>query len=153
MEIQYLQNLENSPIKGDSVIPKDRGVEEAKILSFEQTIGIPLPKALKEFLFLSGEYCLSIETSATNQGLNNYEIRKEQFQEAQNYSKVTIRKPFYVVTERSGEYFHFIYLDEGETPPVYTVYCWDEEEYELEKKANSFSDWIDQEIELRLKNR
>ncbi len=153
MEIQYLQNLENSPVKGDAVIPKDRGVSEIEIIAFEQKVGLPLPKALKEFLFLSGEYCLSIEANATNQGLDEYEFRNEQFQENLDDAKIAISRPYYILTERSGEYFHFIYLDDGENPPVYNIYCWDDEKYKLEKRANSFSDWIDQEIELRLKNR
>jgi len=152
MEIQYLKNLENSPIKGSSITPEDIGETEENILMLEEKMNIPLPKALKEFLFLAGDYCVSIRANALNQGLEDYEFRHEQFQEMIDWSKAPISRETYCLTEVNGQEFNFIYLSEGENPAVYNLYAKDESEHILEKKSNSFSEWIDQEIAIRLKN-
>jgi len=152
MEIHYLQNLLNSPIKGDSIIPNDRGVSEEKILALEQNIDVTLPQAFKEFLFLSGEYCLSIEANALNQGLEEYVFRHEQFKENLGKIKLSITRPYYVLIELNQHQFDFIYLDEGDNPPVNNIVIWGDDDFDLEVSANSFSDWIDKEIEIRLNN-
>ena len=149
MEIIYLNNLINPSLEQ---IRNSRGISESEILLFEQKTGV-LPVALKEFLYLAGEFSISISANALNQGLEDYEFRHEQFQEALDDAKISISRPYYALSEVNGDQFDFIYLDEGENPPVYNIYCWDDEKYKLERRAKSFSDWIDQEIELRLKNR
>lgn len=108
MEIQYLQKLENSPIKGTSLIPEDIGVSESDIITLEQKTGVQLPKALKEFLFLAGNYCVSISANALNQGLDEYDHRHELFQENLDEIKLPISRPYYVLIELNQHQFDFI---------------------------------------------
>lgn len=125
MEIVYLKELQNNPIKyGDTknfpLIP----ISEQEISQLEQLYnnGNSFPKALKELLFLAGKDCYVLDY-----GMN------ESQQELQEFVRVfmaeenrSITRPFYVIdTYNAGDQFLFVYLDEGDNPAVYIGHYWD----------------------------
>jgi hypothetical protein len=118
MQIEYLQDLANNPVSYTG--KRIRPISEAEITALEHLYnnGKPFPNALKELLYLAGDYCYVLD----------YGIDESQ-QETQEFVKETmdlfgggkqISRPFYAIDVYNGnDQFLFVYLDEGEDPPVY----------------------------------
>lgn len=119
MEITYLQYLRDNPVKQG--LTKDFPIESISLQEIEQleemyNNGNPFPKALKELLFLAGNFCYVLDYGIwdTQQELQDA-VREKMADENR-----IISRPFYVVdTYNSGDHFIFIYLDEGDNPPTF----------------------------------
>ena len=127
MNIIYLKSLQNNPsleINRSGYYSVIQGVMEQEIEQLEQlyNYGNPFPKALKELLFLGGSDCYVLDY-----GLNETQQKLQEFvrENMQEESRV-ITRPFYVIdVYNAGDQFLFIYLDEGDNPPVYEGHYWD----------------------------
>jgi hypothetical protein len=118
MEIKFLKDLENNPVrygvsKDYPIIP----LTEPQISNLEQLYNNnnPFPKALKELLYLAGGYCYVLDygTNASQQEMQDF-VRAEMLDEGRS-----ITRPFYVIDVYNAlDQFLFVYLDEGDNPPV-----------------------------------
>jgi hypothetical protein len=126
MEIEYLKMLRDNP----AMYPNDidykgeiRGVPHTEIEQLEQTWnnGNPFPKALRELLFLAGDFCYLLDYGVAD---NQQELQEFVREEMADNSK-TITKPFYVFDVFGGDTFLFIYLDEGNNPNIHQGKPWE----------------------------
>jgi hypothetical protein len=77
--------------------------------------GIPFPKALRELLFLAGQYCYVL---AYGRHDNQEQMQSHMRKEIAKGNRIILR-PFYVIDVYSdGDTFLFVYLDEGDNPNV-----------------------------------
>ncbi len=119
MEIEFLKYLEENPIKkGISNDWPIKPIPLCEIETLETTYnnGNPFPKALRELLYLAGEYCYVLDYGVhDSQGA--LQIAERQYLIDQGN---TISRPFYVIDcYNDYDQFLFVYLDEGDNPPVY----------------------------------
>ena len=124
MEIKYLLMLKNNP----AVYPNDpeyeariKSISISEILQLEQTWnnGKEFPAALRELLFLAGDFCYVLDTGLME---SQQEMQEEARQWLSDFNR-TISRPFYVIdVYNAGEGFLFVYLDEGEDPKVNCTY-------------------------------
>lgn len=118
MEIEYLKDVKEyqsryPTSKEWTATNEQLPLEEIIRLEKEYNNSKPFPKALRELLFLAGEYCNILE-SESNAETQLY------VQELLEKNKQKISRPFYVIEMNySSVAFWFIYLDEGDDPPVY----------------------------------
>ncbi|WP_420571853.1 SMI1/KNR4 family protein [Kordia sp.] len=151
MKITFMQKLEEYLIKND--IKDSSGIPITEIEKFEQKLNIQFPKAYKEYSLLAGKGFRPISVSGLSIGLfyleELYELAKANLKEY-NLEHL-INKDFWVIGEIYGSlYINFIYLDEGDDPPVYGL---DMENYEDDPKeafgkiADSFSEYVEQAID------
>jgi hypothetical protein len=124
MEINYLPLLQEyatlKPRNSDRILQR-KSLSMSEIVELENIYNNehPFPKALRELLYLGGEYCY---------GLSIYSPQQEMQEDSKEYLKEcgdnSIGRPFFVIelfTEIGA--FHFIYLDETEEDPiVYIAY-------------------------------
>ena len=115
MNIEYLQYLRDNPSKGMFTIEP---ISLAEIEQLEQLYnnGNHFPKALRELLYLAGEYCHVLDYSSfdTQQELQEY-VREDLHDEGWDFSR-----PFYIVDAYNlGDQFLFVYLDEEDDPTIY----------------------------------
>lgn len=118
MEIQYLNNLKNNPINYGVLMDFEIdgiNLEEIQILEQKWNNGNPFPKALKELLFLAGNYCYVCDYGVNeNQQELQESVRKDLLENGK-----TIIRPFYAIDVYTFYNFLFIYLDEGDNPSIY----------------------------------
>jgi len=124
MNIQFLTELKDNP----SAYPNDtdfkgeiEGIPLSEIEQLEQTWnnGLPFPKALRELLFLAGNYCYVLDKGLMeSQQQMQEEARLWMTYEGQQR---TITRPFYVIEVRYDEQFTMVYLDEGDNPNVHSI--------------------------------
>ncbi|WP_298426872.1 SMI1/KNR4 family protein [uncultured Kordia sp.] len=128
---------------------RGRGLEIDKISGIQSKYSINYPKAYKEFLFVSGDFCRAIPQSF------DFDYEEERQQQAQKLLKEfklshLIKKPFWVIATDANTFYYF-HLDEGDNPPVYRLDCEYYEEYpdkySFGKIAESFQAWIEKGIE------
>ena len=154
MEIQYLNKLEEY-LKQNNILERS-GIPLSEIEKLETLNNITFPKAYKEYLTLTGKYFRPISST----GLSSmFEFVNDKTKMAKANLKEfglekLISKDFWVVSEMDGLVFiHYIFLDEGDNPPIYTL---DMEGYTefpdmrdefYGKMTNSFSDYVEAYIE------
>jgi hypothetical protein len=117
MIIEYLQTLrDNSQIDG----LVDEGVSETEIQQLEQLYnsGNPFPKVLKEMLFLAGNFCNFLDFNVYD---SQQEMQDEERAELSSLYGVTITRPYYFIDLSSQGRPVFMYLDEGDNPPLYQM--------------------------------
>ncbi|MFK8008663.1 MAG: hypothetical protein AB8H03_20055 [Saprospiraceae bacterium] len=114
MIIEYLQTLRDTPQRN---FPNE-GISETEIAQLEQSYnsGNPFPKVLKELLFLAGNYCNWLDYSVYD---NQQELQDEVRAELQDIYSETISRPHFIVDTVPDGTFVFMYLDEGDNPPLY----------------------------------
>ena len=121
MEIQYLQYLRDNPQRWSS---STYSIEPIPLTEIEQletkyNNGKQFPKALRELLFLAGEYCYVLDYNIFD---SQEELQDEAREWLQKYNR-TINRPFFVIDAyNAGEQFLFVYLDEGNDPIVMSAY-------------------------------
>ncbi|GGE98680.1 hypothetical protein [Flavobacterium limi] len=120
MNIKYLQHLKDNPIAytSDTEIQfKIEGISESEIQQLELTWnnGNLFPQVLKELLFLAGEFCYVCDYGPND---SQQEIQ-EWIREHMGDNNRSINRPFYAFDVWGGLNFLFIYLDEGDNPPVF----------------------------------
>ncbi|PTX63780.1 hypothetical protein C8N46_101386 [Kordia periserrulae] len=120
-----MQKLEEYLIENN--IKDSSGIPITEIENFEQKLNIKFPKAYKEYNELA-------KANLKEYGLEHL-----------------ITKDFWVIGEIYGSlYINFIYLDEGDDPPVYGLDMENYEDYPekfFRKIANSFSEYVERAID------
>ncbi|RYJ45613.1 hypothetical protein NU09_0205 [Flavobacterium beibuense] len=97
---------------------KNKSVSLAEIEDLELLYnnGKPFPKALKELLFLAGEYCYILDYGIFNSQQEMQDFVRELLDE----DNLSIERPFFVIdVYNAGDQFLYVYLDEGNNPAVY----------------------------------
>ena len=131
MNIQFFTELKDNPIEfGGEMNFANRGIPLSEIEQLEQdwNNGLPFPKALRELLFLAGDFCYVLDTGLM-------ESQQEMQEEARLWMTEegqvrVISRPFYVLEVRNEEQFVMVYLDEGDNPNIHSVYLdHDSEQY------------------------
>lgn len=121
MEIQYLQYLRDNP-KASSEARfsiESISLEEIEQLEIKYNNGKQFPKALRELLFLAGEYCYVLDYNIFD---SQEELQDEAREWLQKYNR-TINRPFFAIDAyNAGEQFLFVYLDEGDDSLVMSAY-------------------------------
>ena len=114
MEITYLQALKETPHVD---FPND-GIPETEIARLEYLYnnGNPFPKVLKELLFLAGNHCEWLDFSIYD---SQQELQDEIREELLSVYGLTIARPHFIVDTIPDGTFVFMYLDEGDNPPLY----------------------------------
>ena len=144
MELIYLQKLKDTPKKnftGTIDYNKPISISEINQLESNYNSGNPFPKALKELLFIAGDYCPYLDKGLTD--------TQQEFQDSiiedLGYENVNITRPFYAIDDFMGigEYFMFIYLDEGKpNPPVHMAQIISEGILEVTDFSPSLSEYL-----------
>lgn len=118
MNIEILTYLRDNPIKKSFQI-QGISIFEIEYLQVLFNNSNNFPKALKELLFLAGEYCHVLDY-----GL--FDTQEEMQIAARSWLTrygIKIIRPFYVIdVYNAGEQFLYIYLDEGNDPFIYQAY-------------------------------
>ncbi len=150
MEIKYLVLLRENPIKNIldlNFLTLPLSLEEVGQLELRYNNDYPFPIALKELLYLAGSYChvLNYGDYETQQELQDF-VRGRLLKEHH-----PITRPYFVIELRKQSFeFLFVYLDEGNNPPVYKAH-YDYERLRLnqvpEVEHQSLSDLISSRIE------
>jgi hypothetical protein len=126
MNIEILKYLEENPFRtpNGEIKSGNRGLTVAQIEALETKYngGNPFPKALRELLFLAGDYCYFF-APVPGGPERNQDFNRELMTEFLPTSSLWITRPFYVLSCYSvGDAFQFVYLDEGiEDPPYYDI--------------------------------
>jgi hypothetical protein len=129
---------------------KQNKISESEITDLQSTFALSFPIAYKEFLLLSGGYFSSCKINHEFDSIAERQIKtKEKLKEFG--LEGLIKKDFWVIGELDGcEYINYIYLDEGDNPPVYALsmedYAEDSSEDYFSKINDSFSEWIEKWI-------
>ena len=150
MEIKYLVLLRENPIKNIvdlNFLTLPLSLDEVSQLELRYNNDYPFPIALKELLYLAGSYChvLNYGDYETQQELQDF-VRERLLKEHH-----PITRPYFVIELRKQSFeFLFVYLDEGNNPPVYKAH-YDNERLRLnqvpEVEHQSLSDLISSRIE------
>jgi hypothetical protein len=147
MEIIYLNKLKNAPPSPDSMT--NRGISENEIIQLESSFnnGMMFPKALKELLFLAGDYCYVLDYGVAE---NQQELQDFVREDIEDSNKV-ITRPFYAIDVYGGYSFIFVYLDEGNDPPVYSASFGDDSSTWIRKISDNLSEYIKVLVEFAQK--
>lgn len=142
MNITYLKKLQQNPYKY-SLQNKPISIADIQQLEQEYNGGNVFPQALRELLFLAGDYCIVLDYGYGN---NQGDIQEYVRQKMINESK-TISRPFYVIDIYNGvDQFLFVYLDEGNNPSVYEG-NYEEDEIWITKVDDTLSGYIGDLVE------
>jgi hypothetical protein len=118
MEIEYLKQLENNPFRFNYPDINNEPTPESEILHLEQLYnqGKTFPKALRELLYLAGNFCYVLDY-----GINESQEELQEFvREELNYYNKEISRPFFAIdVYNASDQFLLIYLDEGDNPAVH----------------------------------
>jgi hypothetical protein len=124
MEINFLNQLKDNP----SAYPNNKdfkGTIEAislqEIESLEQLYnnGNTFPKALRELLFLAGNFCYVLDNGWYN---TQQELQVATREWLADHNKSITRSFFAIDIYNGPEQFLYVYLDEGDNPFVYQAY-------------------------------
>lgn len=118
MQIEYLKELEKNPYRFGKPNFNNEAIPETEIIHLEQLYnnGNTFPKALRELLFLAGDYCYILDYGISE----SQEELQEYVREYLDETNKTITRPFFVIdVYNAGDQFLLVYLDEGDDPPVY----------------------------------
>ncbi|WP_316829686.1 SMI1/KNR4 family protein [Pedobacter aquatilis] len=121
MNIEYQKKLRDFPSRNAGSqnytgTNQPISLEEIQLLEQHYNNSNTFPKALRELLFLAGNYCYVLDYGIwnTQEEIQNY------VRENMTELNRTISRPFYAVDiYNQGDQFLFIYLDEDDDPKVY----------------------------------
>jgi hypothetical protein len=149
MNIELLTYLRDNPKEyPQDPDPNDqwpnRGLSLETITAFEMKYnnGNPFPKVLKELLYLAGEFCyvLAYDNSDTME-----EMQDRQRQFFIDYNVPEFTRPFFVLDLYNfGDGFTFMYLDDGDNPPLF---YFDFEENKVYNLNSNLVEWIKEGID------
>ena len=151
MEIIYLKYLQANPRTleptGEMSIP-DRPIPLSEIEQLEQLYnnGAPFPKALRELLFLAGDYCNVLEYGVYD---TRQEIQEDFRDDLVRLNK-TLSRPYFVIECHLGAVYSFVYLDEGDNPLLYYCNLYEDESEWLVTYNQTIPEYINDAID-RLK--
>jgi hypothetical protein len=138
MEIKYLKLLQENPTDGYSF---NKPIPESEITELEVLFneGKIFPRALREILFLAGNFCYVLDFGIEDTQRELQEFVREELKETNQ----NISRPFYAIDTYNGnDQFLFIFLDEGDDPPVYQAQYY-EENLGVYTITNSLSGYIE----------
>lgn len=151
MEIEYLQKLEQYPARW----PNDKSYKaEIKSLSLDDIMmlettynnGTPFPKALRELLYLAGDFCYLLEWNALSPEDEMYQISlQNSIARYIDNMGLNITRPSMGIDLAYSGNFRIVYLDEGDDPIVYAV---DEKNNSLEPGEKTLSQLINHIIKF-----
>lgn len=126
MQIRYLKELEKQPVRSSdadvSISNQPISLQEISQLENVYNNGAPFPQSLKELLYLAGEDCYVLDYGQTE---SQQELQESVRQRLLSKGRL-ISRNFYVIDIYNwGDQFLFIYLDEGDDPPVYEGHYYD----------------------------
>jgi hypothetical protein len=149
MKIQYLKILEDNP----SAYPHDtdfkltiRSTPLIEITQLEVLYnnGRLFPTALRELLYLAGDYCYVLDKS-------DFESQQEMQEYVRSQLELTnkvITNPFMVIdVYNAPSQFLFVYLNAGDNPPVYEASYYATNENWIRPVSNSLSSYIESLIQ------
>ena len=145
MDITYLKQLERTPNK-NSWINESISLEEIKQLAQIYNNNKPFPKALRELLFLAGNYCIVLDYGLNDTQQELQEFVRENMQEENRI----ITRPFYAIdVYNAGDQFLFVYLDEVDDPAVYQASYEDRSDRPnwINKVTPTLSNFVNRKIE------
>ncbi|WP_207536468.1 hypothetical protein [Desertivirga arenae] len=149
MQIIYLKSLEeNSVRKGthwsSPNIPMS--ILEIEELEIKYNSSKPFPIALRELLHLAGKDCYFLD-----KGLNESQEELQKFVRENLRDDVRkIDRPFFAIdVYNTFDQFLFVYLDEGEDPPVYEAHYSDHpsREHWISLVIKSLSKFVENNVE------
>ncbi len=121
MNIEILTYLAENPIKygvNDNYPIEGIPLSEIEELEVKYNEGKQFPKALRELLFMAGEYCYVLDYGPFRTQNRMQEAQRERLQDG----GYVISRPFFAIDCYCyGSQFLFIYLDEGDNPPVNVI--------------------------------
>jgi len=149
MEIKYLTQLKNYPSGNPTGLTYKRTIVPIPLSEIAQLEALYInnsffPVALKELLFLAGNYCYVLATGTfdTQQEMQEY-VRVKLVSE-----DLSISRPFFVIdVYNTSDQFLFVYLDDGDNPAVYEAVYDNERPDWIHLVMNSLSGYIDTLIE------
>ena len=106
----------------------------------------PFPKALRELLFLAGNYCIVLDYGLNDTQQELQEFVRENMQEENRI----ITRPFYAIdVYNAGDQFLFVYLDEVDDPAVYQASYEDRSDRPnwINKVTPTLSNFVNRKIE------
>lgn len=149
MEIEYLQLMENTP-KISWKINEPMTIEEIQDLEQKFNDNNPLPKALREFLFLAGHY----NNTHFDTWPDIETMQSKALQEMQDIGEL-IERPIFVFSQHNSfESFLFVYLDEDQNDPEVYVYSADfslDDEDIYHKNGYTFSGLVNMSVDRSIK--
>ncbi|KPE49183.1 hypothetical protein [Chryseobacterium indologenes] len=112
--MKYLQFLKDHPT-ADSFTNK--GISDAEIRHLEELYNNSrsFPVALKELLSLAGNFCHALDYNIYD---SQEELQTEEREELKDLYDLTIERPFFFIDLVSYGLPVFVFLDEGDDPPV-----------------------------------
>lgn len=124
MNIELLTYLRDNPkLRPQNPNPEDqypiKGLSLETIAELEQKFnnGNPFPKVLKELLYLAGEDCYVLAYDIDPTMKDMQDNVRELFTA---YNRPTFTRPFFVLDVYNfSSGFTYMYLDEGDNPPLY----------------------------------
>lgn len=151
MEIEYLQKLVEYPARW----PNDEGyrgeiislsLDEIVILEATYNNGNVFPKALRELLYLAGDFCYLLEWNAWSPEEEMYQISLQNsiVRYIENMG-LNITRPFMGIDLAYPGNFRIVYLDEGDDPIVYAA---DEKNNTIEPSDKTLSQLINHIIKF-----
>ena len=159
MNIKYLKSFQDNISNLRGSISRGLNIEEITFLEEKLNNGNSFPKALKEYLYLGGDYNplgFDSEGIGYDEGKNQYLALIEFYEKKMKQKGVSINKPYFILSSLHGECFTFIYLDEGDDPQPYNFGV--DEDYRSENgeiifntPQNSFSELVDVLVDRALK--
>jgi len=145
MEIKYLTQLKNNPSGNPTSLTYKKTIvpiplEEITQLEVLFNNNNAFPVALKELLFLAGNYCYVLDMGT----FNTQQDMQEYMRQRLNIDGKVITRPFYIIDVYNATYqFLFVYLDEGDNPAVYEANYYKETPDWIHPVKNSLSGYID----------
>ncbi|QTD39176.1 hypothetical protein JL193_08040 [Polaribacter batillariae] len=126
MNIEVLTKLRNNPAKFPNRTGNSFAIEGISLSNIEQleqnwNNGNPFPKALRELLFLAGDYCYVLD-------YNLWEDQQEMQEELRDVMQSkghSFSRPFYIIDNYAGGsvyQFLFVYLDGDQIDPIVHEY-------------------------------
>jgi hypothetical protein len=122
MNIEILKYLQQYPKKPNSQAGLQNvgiSTQDISVLESQYNNGIKFPLALKELLFLAGEFCYVLDYNIFETQQELQEAVREWLSE----NNLSINRPFFAIDAYNyGETFLFVYLDEGDNPIIRQAY-------------------------------
>ncbi|MFD2603554.1 hypothetical protein [Flavobacterium suzhouense] len=142
MEIEYLKELQKNPYRSGKLDLNNEPIPESEIIHLEQLYnqGKTFPKALRELLHLAGNFCYVLDYGVNE----SQEELQEYVREKLDFRNKIISRPFFVIDIYNvGTQCLFVYLDEGNNPPVYEGFYSDKTSEWIRLISYSLSKYID----------
>ena len=145
MEIQYLAKLKDNPSKNPNSVEHPWTIQPITLTEITQlealyNNGQLFPKALRELLYLAGNYCYVLSMGSCDTQQQMQELVRNQI----DIANKEITSPFMVIDiYNESDQFLFIYLNGSDNPTVYEAEYYETNENWIELIADSLSGYIE----------